>query len=129
MHRRWPVASNLKGVVKMRAFLISMSLVTVLCVASVVFAVSAHASQNFVYLVGSITDFNNLATTDKNKFFHKTDYGPYYFSSASNCEDAKTALEGSRPSVIPSAQKDNVIGNDLSKLVRVSTLQCLPITQ
>jgi len=92
-------------------------------------ASTANASQNFIYLVGSITDFNNLATTSQNKFSHKTDYGPYYFSSATNCEAVRTALEGNRPSVIPSAQKDNVIGNDNGKLVRVSTLQCLPITQ
>ena len=92
-------------------------------------SVNTNASQNFVYLVGSITDFNNLATTSQSKFSHKTDYGPYYFSSDLTCETVKTAIEGNRPNIIPSLQKDYVIGNDNSKLIRVSTLQCLHITQ
>lgn len=113
----------IEGVLNMRIFIF------ILGVLILVLAGGANAGQSFTYLVGSITDFNNLVTTSPNKFSHKTDYGPYYFSTDLTCEAVKTAIEGNRPTIIPSAQKDNVIGNDLSKLVRVSTLQCLPITQ
>jgi len=113
----------------MRAFLISMSLATVLCVATVVFAVSANASQPFYYLVGSVTSYNNIAPTDGKKFSSTTTYGPIYFSTLANCSAVQTAIEGHRAIVIPSAQTDNVLSSDYSKLLMVSTLQCLPITQ
>jgi len=96
---------------------------------SIVFAGNAYALQPFYYLVGSVTSYNNLAVTDGKKFSHTDHYGPIYFSTEINCTMVKTAIEGNRAVVIPSSQKDNVIGNDNGKLLMVSTLQCLSITQ
>lgn len=92
-------------------------------------ASSAQASQSFVYLVGSITSYNNLATTSPSKFSNTTQYGPYYFSTLAACETVKTQIEGHRADVIPSAQQGNVIGASKENLLMVSTLQCLSITQ
>jgi len=90
---------------------------------------NVSASQSYVYLVGSITNFNNLSTTSPSKFSMTDHYGPIYFSVLDNCNTAKTLLEGHRAEVIPSSQQGNVIGASKENLIMVSTLQCLPITQ
>lgn len=96
---------------------------------SLAFIGNANALQPFYYLVGSVTSYNNIVPTDGKKFSSTTTYGPIYFSDLPKCTTVQTAIEGHRAIVIPSDQKDNVIGSDNGKLLMVSTLQCLPITQ
>ena len=113
---------NLIGVVNMEKLILAV-------LVSMVFIGNANALQPFYYLVGSVTSYNNIAPTDGKKFSSTTTYGPIYFSTLANCSAVQTAIEGHRAIVIPSNQKDNVIGSDNGKLLMVSTLQCLPITQ
>jgi len=113
---------NLIGVVKMKKLFLAV-------LVSLAFIGNANALQPFYYLVGSVTSYNNIAPTDGKKFSNTTTYGPIYFSTLANCSAVQTAIEGHRAIVIPSAQTDNVLSSDYSKLLMVSTLQCLPITQ